>query len=135
MVVALAAVATAPADGEGVGPKLILDESPRTAFRLAQVSTDAPAALNTTAAGFLTDPAGGELTVSSGVFSLGDIGYYSLASVAGAANSPMRTFENFSANSPKADVPLPEPSSETALYVLSGLVGLALVVLRRRKLA
>ena len=49
------------------------------------------------------------------------------------ASVPLVTAGNLSPNGTLVGVPLPEPSSETALYFLSGVVGLGFVVMRRRR--
>ena len=86
-----------------------------------------PVALNLSAAGSVT-PTGG--------FALGDLGSNALGGEGGFATTPGRMWEAAPINGIQVSaVPLPEPSSETALYFLSGAVGLALVVMRRRTLA
>ena len=131
---AAAMVATASVCAEAVAQNSILNAPAKATFSLNQ-SPDTSAASGMVAPGFPRGLARVEPGAPGGSYSLGDIENFPLGSVGSFVSMPARTFKNFSPDGPKVGVALPEPSSETSLYVLSGLVGLALVVLRRRKLA
>ena len=94
-----------------------------------------PITLSLSTTGFLTDSGSEAFAMSSGFSSLDDVGVYSLGGPRSFAANAFGSAPNFSLSGPGVSVPLPEPSSETALYFLSGAVGLALVVMRRRTLA
>ena len=83
-----------------------------------------PVTLSLSTADFLTPGAPGGVVEGADAFSSGDLGYYALGHAGGFATAPARTWEIFSAGGLQSKVvPLPEPSSETALYFLSGAVG------------
>lgn len=126
-----------------------------TAFLLSQPYTGTPSALSITTAGYLTSSTsstGGLYTFNPNFVLLTGTEYYlytnALVSVSGGnivANesayvtgstttpfSSLGSTANFSLNGTRVGVPLPEPSSQTAVYVLSGMVGLGFVVMRRR---
>ena len=129
-----------------------------TAFLLSQPYTGTPAALSVTTPGFLTESTGstgGIYTFNPNFVLLTGAEYYlytnAALTVSGGDVFPnattylsgraagdfaaIATNADFSVNGTRVGLPLvPEPSSQTALYVLSGVVGLGFVVLRRRAL-
>ena len=130
-----------------------------TAFLLSQPYTGTPAGLSVTTPGFLTESTsatGGLYTFNPNFVLLTNTFYYlysnavlvdsggnsipnALSYISTGSNTPfisaLSAAGNFSVNGTRVGVPLPEPSSQTALYVLSGIVGLGFVVMRRRTLA
>ena len=131
----LAAAATART--ETLGPDVSTRPSSPggTAWQLAQPAGGAPGVSILSATGFPAE-AGGEGFGAASLFSSrDDLGYLPLGYARGVAAGAVAPAPNFPLTSPGVSVPLPEPSSETALYFLSAMVGLAFVVMRRRKVA
>lgn len=131
-------------------------EAAGTAFLLSAPYSGTPSALSTTTAGFLTESTsstGGDYAFNPSFVLLAGTTYYlytnAAMSISGGNSFPNATTylasdaasdfgatfstANFSLNGNAVGVPLPEPSSQTALYVLSGAVGLGFVVMRRRR--
>lgn len=127
-----------------------------TAFLLSTPYSGSPSALSASTAGFLTSSVsstGGDYTFNPVFVLMANTTYYlytnTSLSISGGNVFPNSTTylastatdnfgtsfssANFSANGTVVGVPLPEPSSQTALYVLSGVVGLGFVVMRRRR--
>ena len=128
-----------------------------TAFLLSQPYSGTPAALSATTPGILaqsTGTTGGVYDFNPNLVLLTNTFYYlysnsMLAETGGnttlptllysstGANTPfvsaLSQTGNFSVNGTRVGVPLPEPSSQTAVYLLSGIVGLGFVVMRRRR--
>ncbi len=128
-----------------------------TAFLLSQAYAGTPGGLSMTTPGFLTastSATGGVFAFNPNFVLLTNTTYYlyananliisgsntfanSLLYFAASATSnftPTAALANFSLNGTRVGTPLvPEPSSKTALYVLSGVVGLGFVVMRRRR--
>lgn len=129
-----------------------------TAFLLTQPYNGTPSALSMTTPGFLTESTsatGGVYTFNPNFVLLTSTEYYLYSNAplivsgnnlvaneqayfsSGATTAFISTLggtNNFTLNGTRIGVPLvPEPSPKTALYVLSGAVGLGFVVMRRRR--
>ena len=127
-----------------------------TAFLLSEPYAGAPSALSMTTPGFLTESSsstGGVFTFNPNFVTLTDTTYYlytdtrEVVTFGDTSTSALRyvsvgtntnyaataSAANFTLSGNRVGLPLPEPSSETALYVLSGAVGLGFVVMRRRQ--